>query len=38
MKTINFYKKEKLVFSVYAEKIEDVEKVLFYIFKDILKI
>ncbi|MFA1744540.1 penicillin-binding protein [Fusobacterium animalis] len=26
MKTINFYKKEKLVFSVYAEKIEDVEK------------
>lgn len=26
MKTINFYKKEKLVFSVYAEKLEDVEK------------
>ena len=26
MKTINFYKKEKFVFSVYAEKIEDVEK------------
>lgn len=26
MKTINFYKKEKLVFSVYAEKIEDIEK------------
>ena len=26
MKTINFYKKEKLVFSVYADKLEDVEK------------
>ena len=26
MKTINFYKKEKLVFSVYAEKLEDIEK------------
>lgn len=26
MKTINFYKKEKLIFSVYAEKLEDVEK------------
>ena len=26
MKTINFYKKEKLVLSVYADKLEDVEK------------
>ena len=26
MKTINFYKKEKLIFSVYAESLEDVEK------------
>ena len=26
MKTINFYKKEKLIFSVYAESLEDVLK------------
>ena len=26
MKTINFYKKDKLIFSVYAESLEDVLK------------
>ena len=34
MKTINFYKKEKLIFSVYAESLEDVLKTPLSYFQD----
>lgn len=37
MKTINFYKKEKLIFSVYAESLEDVLKSPLSYFQDYTK-